>query len=113
MAYDNAEANDFFESFERLVDPSHKATCSKSFILDLYQKNNINILSTMDVTIELNLIDYLKHAVRSKKDTVILRQLIKAGLKDDVIKDYFCFKEKDLFFKRNVFLILGQKETIN
>ena len=54
----------------------------------------------MDVTIDLNLIDYLKHAVRSEKDTVILRQFIKAGLKDDAIKNYFS-------------LILGQKGTIN
>lgn len=113
VAYDDANVNDFFESFERLVDPSHKVTCSKSFILEMYQQNNINILSTMDVTIDLNLIDYLKHAVRSEKDTVSLRQFIKAGLKDDVIKNYFYFKEKDLFFKRNVFLILGQKETVN
>ena len=67
----------------------------------------------MDVTVDLNLIDYLKHAVRSEKDTVLLRHFIKAGLKDDVIKKYFYFKEKDLFFKRNVFLVLGQKETVN
>ena len=110
VAYDDKYVNDFFESFEQLVDASHRATCARSFILDLYQQCNVEILSTMDVAIDLKLNDYLNHAVRSKKDTDRLEKLIEAGLDDDIIKNYFHYKEDDLFFKRNVFLILGQKE---
>ncbi|MBU1697739.1 MAG: class I SAM-dependent methyltransferase [Proteobacteria bacterium] len=111
VAYDDKEVNDFFESFEQLVDTSHKVACSKSFILDLYQQHNVDILSTMEITIDLNLNDYLNHAVRSDKDTVHLKQFLETGLKDDVIKNYFQYKEKDFFFKRNVFVILGQKKS--
>jgi ubiquinone/menaquinone biosynthesis C-methylase UbiE len=112
VAYDDKHVNDFFESFEQMVDASHKVTCSKSFILDMYQQHNVKILSTMEVAIDLNLEDYLNHAVRSDKDTVRLRQLIEAGLKDDKIKDHFLYQENDLCFKRNVFLVLGQKEIL-
>jgi len=111
VAYDDKYVNDFFESFEQLVDAAHIVTCSRSFILDLYQQHDVKILSTMEVAIDLNLNDYLNHAVRSKKDTARLSQLIKTGLKDDIIKNYFHYKKKDLFFKRNVFLVLGQKEV--
>jgi ubiquinone/menaquinone biosynthesis C-methylase UbiE len=110
IAYDDKGVNDFFESFERLVDASHRATCSKSFILDLYKLNHVKILSTMAVEIDLNLNDYLSHAVRGNKDTLLLTDLIDKGLNDDVIKTYFYYKDNVLFFKRNVFLILGQKE---
>lgn len=113
VAYDDAKVNDFFESFERMVDPSHKVTCSKSFIRDLYQQNRIQIVSALEVPVDLNMNDYLKHAVRSEKDTVVLRQVIKDGLQDDVIKNYFYFKGKELFFKRNVFLVLGRKEPVH
>ncbi len=109
-AYDDKRVNAFFESFERLVDASHKAACSKSFILDLYRQYNVDIVSAMEITIDLNLNDYLDHALRSEKDAIALRQWINAGLKDPAVKKYFSFKENDLFFKRNVFLILGQKD---
>lgn len=107
VAYDNTYVNDFFEYFEQLVDASHKAACSRSFILDLYQHYDVKILSTMDVEIDLNLNDYLSHAVRSNKDTVRLEKLVEAGLKDNRVKNYFHHKENSLFFKRNVFLVLG------
>ncbi|MFA5906063.1 MAG: class I SAM-dependent methyltransferase [Desulfobacula sp.] len=111
-AYDDRKVNAFFESFERLVDASHKVACSKSFILDLYRQHNVDILSAMEITIDLNLNDYLDHAVRGEKDAIALRQWINAGLKDTAVKKYFHFKENDLFFKRNVFLILGQKNRL-
>lgn len=112
VAYDDTYVNDFFESFEKLVDTSHTATCPKPFILNLYQQHNVEVLSTMEVAIDLNLNEYIDHAVRSSMDNVRLRELIEAGLKDNIIKNYFHYQENDLWFKRNVFLILGQKETL-
>lgn len=112
IAYDDPYVNDFFESFEQLVDAAHMVTCAKSFILDLYQQHDVKILSTMEIAIDLNLNDYLNHAIRSDKDTLRLRQLIETGLKDDIIKNYFHYKKNDLFFIRNVFLVLGQKKIV-
>jgi len=111
VAYEDKDVNDFFESFERLVDASHGATCSKSFIMDRYREHNVGILSMMEVAVDLHLSSYLDHAVRSDKDTALLRQLIEEGLKENGIKSYFHHKENDLYFKRNVFIILGQKYT--
>jgi len=111
VTYDDEAVNYFFESFEKRVDASHNATCSKSFIMDLYQQYDVNILSTLEITIDLNLNDYLNHAVRSNKETAELKQFIESGLKVDALKAYFQYKDKDLFFKRNVFVILGQKQS--
>jgi ubiquinone/menaquinone biosynthesis C-methylase UbiE len=112
VAYDDTDVNAFFESFERLVDASHKATCTKSYIIDLYQQNHVEILSKMEVMIDLNLNDYLNHAVRSDKDTVHINRLIESALKDKALKNYFHYKGNTLFFKRNVFMVLGCKLTI-
>jgi ubiquinone/menaquinone biosynthesis C-methylase UbiE len=109
-AYGNKAVNDFFESLERLVDASHKATCSTSFIRELYQRHRVGIVAEMEIGIDLNLCDYLGHALRSEKDAQRLEGLIREGLEDPVIKNYFYHNADDLFFKRNVFLILGEKD---
>lgn len=109
IAYDDKGVNAFFESFEKLVDTSHKTTCTKSYIIDLYQQNHVEILSNMELAIDLNLNDYLKHAIRSDEDTDHLRRLIETGLKDKAFKKYFHYKDNALFFTRNVFMILGRK----
>lgn len=112
VAYDDKRVDDFFESFEKLVDASHRVTCSRTFILELFRQYDVDILSTMDVAIDLNLNDYLNHAVRSDKDAVRLRRLVAAGLKDRAIKNYFHYEGNELYFKRNVFLAIGQKSTV-
>lgn len=111
VTYNDKYVNNFFESFEKLVDASHNATCSRNFILEMYQKHGMEILSTMDVTIDLDLNDYLGHAVRTESDTAVLNRLIEKGLKDKIIGTFFHRRKNHLYFKRNVFIVLGKKQT--
>jgi len=109
VAYPDKKIDDFFEAFEREVDVSHHKTLSKSHIADLYDQTNIPIKNTLEVEIELQFQEYLGHAQQSKESKRRIKHMIQEGLNDPDISDYFIVKDQDLFFKRNVFLILGEK----
>lgn len=110
VAYENGRVNDFFEQMERYIDISHHVTLSKGFILDLYQRHNVPTISTLEVTVELNFIEYLAHAKQSEEGHTAIQSLLETGLNDHEISSYFSVKDGDLYFRRNVFLILGKKE---
>jgi hypothetical protein len=52
----------------------------------------------------------LGHARQSKENKKGISKLLEKGLGDLDISKYFIVKDKDLFFKRVVFLILGEKK---
>jgi hypothetical protein len=59
--------------------------------------------------VELDVDDYVNHAVQSKNSKQKINQLLQAGLIDKNISPYFIKKEKRLYWKRKVFTIIGQK----
>ncbi len=111
IAYPNEKVDSFFEDLEKLIDESHHKTLTKEYITSLYVQRNIPIKNTFEIEIELNLQEYLGHARQSKENRERIRSLLERGLEDPELSAYFVVKDKELFFKRSVFLILGEKPT--
>ncbi len=109
VAYPNDKIDNFFEEFEKLVDISHHKTLTKEFILNLYTQRGLKIKNTFEIEVELNFQEYLGHAKQSEENKKRIINLIEKGSKDQDISKFFILKEGVLFFKRNVFLILGEK----
>jgi ubiquinone/menaquinone biosynthesis C-methylase UbiE len=109
VAYPDEKIDRFFESFEKAVDVSHHQTATKTYIESLFTEREIPVRDTFSIEIELNAQEYLGHARQSEESKKTIGVLLERGLNDPDISKYFIIKEKDLFFKREVFLILGQK----
>lgn len=109
VAYPDERIDHFFEEFEKAVDVSHHKTLTKEYIKSLYDQSSITIKNTFEIEIELHLQEYLGHAQQSTENKTKIKKLLELGLSDDHLAKYFIIKGGELFFKREVFLILGQK----
>jgi len=109
VAYSDERVDSFFEEFEKAVDVSHHKTLTKEFIKSLYDQRNIRIKNTFEIEIELHFQEYLGHAQQSEESKRKISRLLEMGLNDPYLSKYFIIKDRDLFFKREVFLILGEK----
>jgi SAM-dependent methyltransferase len=78
-------------------------------ISDLFKANDLKIVNEFQIEIGLNFQEYLRHAYQSESSIRKIEKLLKFGLEDKGISKYFIIKDDELFFKRNVFLILGEK----
>ncbi len=107
IAYEDPLVNAFFEELEHLIDVSHNITLSKNFLVHLYQEKNISDIRTLNVEIELDFIEYVRHAKQTKENRDRINDLLNHGQDDLKISKYFLEKEERLFFRRNVFLIMG------
>lgn len=113
MAYEDSKVNSFFEALEKEVDVSHNATLHKREFADLFERNQVEIIRSFTVEIELNFREYLGHAVQSEGSAERIGELLEDGLQDkDVSQFLYLNEDKELVFKRAVFLILGQKRNI-
>lgn len=109
VAYKDGYINNYFETFDKLVDISHNKTLSEKEFNTLYIKNNIEKLADFRLDVDLNVNKYLSHAKQDEKDIIKIKDLLKEGEADQKLKDYLFRKEGELFFKRPVYLILGRK----
>jgi len=109
VAYSDERADSFFEEFERAVDVSHHKTLTKEYINSLYDQRNIKMKNTFEIEIELHIQEYLGHAKQSAESKRKISELLEFGLSDPAISKYFIHRGRDLFFKREVFLTLGEK----
>ena len=109
VAHENRIINDYFERMENLIDISHNKTLSVDFIKKLFTDNNIKILRTHVVNVELSLNEYIHHAVQTKKIGKEIVDLIDYGISAPDISNYFTKQEGEWYLKRNVLLILGEK----
>jgi SAM-dependent methyltransferase len=109
VALEDARVNDFFEELESQVDISHHVCLSKESIQALYEKHNLGITWTFELTVELNFRDYLTHAVQSEEGSVEIERLLRIGLSDSDICNHLVAKDGELYYKRDVFLIMGKK----
>lgn len=109
VAYSEDKINRFFEEFEKEVDVSHHKALSKVYIKSLYDQRSIKIVNTFEIEIELHFQEYLGHAQQSAESKSKIGNLLENGLTDPDVSKYFIIKDRDLFFKREVFLILGEK----
>jgi ubiquinone/menaquinone biosynthesis C-methylase UbiE len=111
VSYENQRVNDFFEKMEREIDASHQRTCPRELLIQLYQDHRLSISRTYGLEIELNFEEYLNHADQSEESRRKIDALLDQGLKDPDFSGYFVWKDGRLFFRRNVFLILGEKAS--
>jgi ubiquinone/menaquinone biosynthesis C-methylase UbiE len=109
VSYENERVNDFFERMEPEIDASHHRTCSREYLTHLYEAHQLKITGTYGLEIELDFQEYLDHADQSEGSRRKIDPLLDQGLKDPDISGYFGRKNDHLFFRRNVFLILGEK----
>jgi len=109
VSYEGEKVNDFFERMECEIDASHLRTCSREFITHLYEARQLRITGTYGLEIELDFQEYLDHAEQSETSRRNIDGLLYQGLKDEDVSRYFLRKGDHLFFRRNVFLILGEK----
>ena len=109
VAHSDEKIDRFFEEFEKAVDVSHHITLPKEYIKSLYDQRNIKIKNTFEIEIELHFQEYLGHARQSSESKRRISDLLAKGLNDPDLSKYFIIKGSDLFFKRKVFLILGEK----
>ncbi len=108
VAHEVTIINDYFERMESLIDISHNVTLSTEYLTNLFIDNNIKILSSHVVNIELNLQDYIHHAVQTEERKNQIIDHIDHGINDSEIANYFIEKEEGWYFKRNVLLLLGE-----
>ena len=109
VAYSDERIDSFFEEFERAVDVSHHKTLTKEYIKSLYDQRNLKIKNTFEIEIELHVQEYLEHAKQSAESKRKISKLLEIGLNNPDFSKYFIIKGRDLFLKREVFLILGEK----
>jgi ubiquinone/menaquinone biosynthesis C-methylase UbiE len=109
MAYEDPWVNSFFEALEKEVDVSHNSTLHRQEIVNLFDRNQVEVIRSMVVEIELNFCEYLSHAHQSKSSLKKIGDLLEAGLQDSGISRFLYMNEdNEPVIKRAVFLILGQ-----
>lgn len=110
VAHEDELVRDFFETFEKQVDNSHNCSLTKNDFLEMYRSNQLTIVKTMDLDREINVNEYIQHAVQSEASQKQINDLISHGLTDPRISKYLTAKDDGVYFKRKVFLILGKRE---
>ncbi len=76
MAYDDPRVNSFFEALEREVDVSHNSTLHRQEFIDLFDRNQVEVIRSMAVEVELNFREYLGHAYQSAVSLEKIRDLL-------------------------------------
>lgn len=109
IAYENPKINSYFESMESLIDVSHNKTLSADYIAQLFQNSQIKILRSDVVNVELNLQEYIHHAVQTEEMKNEILDRVNFGINNTEIANYFIKKEEVWYFNRNVLLVLGEK----
>ena len=109
VAYSDERVDSFFEEFEKAVDVSHHKTLTKEYIKSLFDQRHIKKKNTFEIEIELHVQEYLGHAQQSAENKRRISKLLEIGLNDPALSKYFIIRGRDLFFKREVFLTLGEK----
>jgi len=108
-AYDDSYVNEFFEAFDKLIDNSHNKTLNEYEFNKLYSGNGIKKTGEFKLDVDLNVREYVDHAVQDKGNQEKIDRLLKHGLDDNRINNYLFMKDGELYFKRPVYLIIGIK----
>ena len=109
ISYDDKNLDDFIEELECEIDESHNLSLPKLELINLYRQNDVEIFRLFESISELNLIDYVNHAVQPEKAREKIIDLLNAGLRDDQISHWFVTRNDSLYWKRKVLTIVGQK----
>lgn len=109
VSYENDYLDCFFNEFDKLVDASHNKLLKMSELKDLFKQKQIEILDELIVTVELNVNDYINHAVQNSNSENNLKKILEKCKEDQALIDYLFLKMDELYFKRDIAIILGRK----
>lgn len=109
VAYEDNYVNEYFETFDKLVDISHHKTLNQDEFNHLYTSSQVKKLADYSLDVDLNVNEYLEHASQETENKAKIKDLLEQGKSDYKLKPYLFYKEEELFFKRPVYLIVGQK----
>jgi ubiquinone/menaquinone biosynthesis C-methylase UbiE len=111
MAYEDQKINSFFEALEKEVDVSHYATLNRQDFIDLFDRNQADVIRSSVVEVELNFQEYLSRAFQSESSLEKIKDLLEQGMQDtDISRFLYMNEERELVLKRSVLLILGRKK---
>ena len=100
MAYEDQKANSFFEALEKEVDVSHNATLHRGEFIDLFDRNQVKVIRSFAVEIELKFREYLGHAHQSEGSIEKIRDMLEKGLQDaDVSRFLYMNGDDELVLK--------------
>lgn len=108
-AYENEYVNEFFETFDKLVDISHNKTLSENDFNSLYLNNGIKKTGEYKLEVDLNVQEYIDHAIQDEDNILEMKELLNKGQVDPRLKGFLFKCGNELYFKRPVYLIKGIK----
>jgi hypothetical protein len=82
---------------------------SVSAINELFTDNNIAKSDELRLDVDLNINEYLDHAIQDQESKIKINNLLKDGQSDKRLTDFLFMKDNALHFKRHVYLIIGKK----
>ena len=110
VMYEDSYVNDFFETFDKLVDISHNRMLGIAEINKLYSDIKIEKVKEYKLDVDLPMDEYIEHAFQERDKKKEIESLVSKGVNNNRLNGYFFYKEKTLYFKRPVYLILGYKK---
>ncbi len=109
VTYEDEYVNEYFESLDKLIDVSHNITLNEKEFNQLYESNTIKNIRKFRLSVELNMNEYLEHAAQDDKSQFQIQEQLHAGLNDNKLTEYLYLRNGEMFFKRPVYLIIGNK----
>lgn len=109
ISYDDNVLDQYFEELECKIDNSHNLSLPQLEIINLYRQNEIRIFRLFESIALLNFVDYVNHAVQTEKARKKISNMLKEGLKDNRISQWFVTENNILFWKRKVITIVGER----
>ncbi|PRX23134.1 methyltransferase family protein [Orenia metallireducens] len=108
VAYSDDLVSNYFDQLERYIDCSHHRCLKEEELLELYEENNLKILNKMILERDIAIKKYIEHAEQDTKTLQKINHHIQKGLQDPIISNYLYKKNGEIYFKRKIFLILGE-----
>ncbi|MDW3194575.1 MAG: methyltransferase domain-containing protein [Cytophagales bacterium] len=108
-SYEDPEVNQFFERFDKLVDVSHNKTRDKHFFNQLFIDHKVQKTNEIMMNVDLNVQEYIDHAVQSEENKLEIQDLLSAGLKNEKLKNFLFMKQGELHYRRHVYLTRGTR----
>jgi len=76
----------------------------------LYQDNGIVKTGDFFLDVDLNVKAYIEHAYQDQENKIKIEDLLQKGIHDQKLTDFLFYKGGELYFKRNVYLIIGKNK---
>ncbi|MFO7657114.1 MAG: class I SAM-dependent methyltransferase [Bacteroidales bacterium] len=108
-SYEDNYVNDYFETFDKLIDLSHNKTLSERDFTNLYINNGIKISGDFKLEVDLKVNEYIDHAVQDESNIHKIQDLLEKGKHDSKLRNYLFLRDDELYFRRTAYLIKGNK----